>query len=215
MNEAHQPHADFTQKQIVDLTALAARSVREVDPAAVRIVNVNWPTGDYVVAPEVKPYVTAGKAQTPFQYLKALERAGVDYDVIGIQMYYPALDIMEISRLLDRFARLGKPIHITEVGASSATGIDKSSAFERDDLSVSLGEWHRPWDAATQADWVEQLYTVAYSKYAIEAISHWDMVDSFWPFGGLLDRDFEPKESYRRLKTLLARWGFAARATTR
>ena len=73
-----------------------------------------------------------------------------------------------------------------------------------------LGQWHQPWDEDTQADWVEQLYTIAYAHPAVSAISWWDLSDldgAAWPFGGLLRHDFTPKKSYTRLQALLRSWG--------
>jgi endo-1,4-beta-xylanase len=211
INEPHLPNQHYTQEQIVELTRIAAEATKQANPAATRIVNINWPTGDYVVAPPARPLVAKGMAQTPYQYFKALQVAKVDYDIIGIQMYYWGLDMMEISRLLDRFAQFEKPIHITEIGISSAPGVDKRSLFNKQDLSVLLGEWHRPWDEAVQADWLEQFYTIAYSKPAVQAISWWEFSDhegSGWPFGGLLQKNFTPKKSYARLQNLRKAWGF-------
>ncbi|HZG38823.1 MAG TPA: 1,4-beta-xylanase, partial [Nodosilinea sp.] len=60
-----------------------------------------------------------------------------------------------------------------------------------------------------QADWVEQIYTLAYSKPQIEAVTWWDFSDqaTFWPFGGLLNRDNQPKAAYYRLQGLKQAWG--------
>lgn len=210
INEPHTPNQYYAQAQIVELTRIVADATKAADPAATRVVNINLPTGDYVVAPQVGPMVAKGMTQTPYQFLKALQDAGIEYDVIGIQMYYWGLDMMELSRLLDRYARFGKPMHISEIGISSATGVDKRSMFDKQDFSTLLGEWHRPWDENTQADWIEQFYTIAYAKPAVTAISWWEFADhdgSGWPFGGLLRRDFTPKESYLRLQNLLKSWG--------
>jgi GH35 family endo-1,4-beta-xylanase len=213
INEAHQPNQQYTQKEIVELTRQVALAAKQADPSATRVVNVNWPTGDYVVIPKLRSFFDRGMVQSTYQYLKALEAAGVDYDAIGIQVYYPSLDMMEISRLLDRYARFGKPIHISEIGVSSAAGRDPRSYFKDNDFSALLGEWHGPWSEDVQADWVEQFYTIAYSKPAIAAISWWDFPDAFWPYGGLLRRDLTPKKSYYRLKDLLSSWGFSGAST--
>lgn len=44
-----------------------------------------------------------------------------------MQFYYPDQDMFEINRMLDRFGQLGKPIHITELGVSSATTRDEEA----------------------------------------------------------------------------------------
>ena len=72
--------------------------------------------------------------------------------------------------------------------------------------------WHGPWSETTQADWMEAVYTLCYSKQHYQAITWWDFSDHkghFWPFGGMLNADLTPKESYRRLLKLQKDWGVA------
>jgi GH35 family endo-1,4-beta-xylanase len=115
--------------------------------------------------------------------------------------------MFEINRLLDRFSQLGKPIHITELGVSSATKRDDKAYLQQPE-----GLWHQPWSEAVQADWIEQFYTLCYSKPYIHAISWWDFADqgNFWPHGGLLKANLSPKKSYYRLKALIDQWRHGA-----
>jgi GH35 family endo-1,4-beta-xylanase len=142
--------------------------------------------------------------QSPYQYVKDCLAADIPFEVIGLQLYYPDQDMFEIDRMLDRFTQFGKPIHITEMATSSNIGVDEDSL-----LGESRGLWHAPWNETIQADWVEQIYTLAYSKPEIEAITWWDLSDksTFWPFGGLLDEDNQPKRAYYRLQALKHAWG--------
>jgi endo-1,4-beta-xylanase len=202
MNEAHgAPWANelkFSPQQFLEITQMAAQAARQGNPNVVRILNCCCAWGETVA-------YYAPPQRSPFQYLKACIANKIPFEVIGLQLYYPDQDLFEIDRLLDRFSILGKPIHITELGVSSATGIDEQSL-----LKDAQGLWHAPWSQAIQADWIEQFYTICYSKPAIEAISWWDFTDSgcFWPFGGLLDRNMQPKEAFYRLKDLLAQWRY-------
>jgi len=69
--------------------------------------------------------------------------------------------------------------------------------------------WHRPWDQELQADWLEGLYTLAYSKPWIEAVNWYDFVDpfSFIKNGGLLESpQGEKKAAFERLMKLQDRW---------
>ena len=142
--------------------------------------------------------------RSPLSYLRACLASQIEFEVIGLQFYYPDQDMFECDRTLDRFAALGKPIHITEMAVSSHTGIDENSQ-----LGEALGLWHAPWSEAIQADWVEQIYTLAYSKPEITAATWWDFSDqsTFWPFGGLLNRHHQPKAAYYRLQGLKTAWG--------
>ncbi|MDO8495159.1 MAG: endo-1,4-beta-xylanase [bacterium] len=210
INEASNPNWG-TQKDMVELTRLANNTTKEADPQAVRVVNINNPTGNLVGVPMFSKFVKENKLQTAFQYMKEVQKAGIDYDITGIQIYYDSLDLMEYSRLLDRYAALGKPIHISEVGVSSAPGVDKQSQyFQNASANAALGQWHGPWSEKIQADWIEQFYTMAYAKPYIKAITWLDLSDDFWPYAGLLHRDGTPKEGYTRLKNLLQSWGFAS-----
>jgi GH35 family endo-1,4-beta-xylanase len=186
----------YDQAQFLDLTRLACDAAKEGYPAVQRVINscCLWARNVAIYGPPQR---------SPLSYLKACLAAGIDFEIIGLQLYYPDQDMFEIDRMLDRFTGLGKPIHITEMSVSSNTGIDEVSL-----MGEALGLWHAPWSEAVQADWVEQVYTLAYSKAAIEAVTWWDLSDQavFWPFGGLLNRQNQPKAAYYRLQGLKKAW---------
>ena len=113
---------------------------------------------------------------------------------------------MEIERMLDRFKALQRPLHISEISCNSAPGLDPGSMRPKD----LVPGWHGPWTETMQADWLEAIYTLCYSKPEFEAVGWWDIADyggHFWPNGGLLHKDFTPKESYGRLLALKQTWG--------
>ena len=122
-------------------------------------------------------------------------------------MYYPQQDLFEIDRMLERYTTFGKTLHITEIGCNSADGLDPASMRPND----RVPGWHGPWTEPMQADWLEGLYTLCYSKPEFEAVGWWDFADQgglFWPYGGLLRKDLTPKEGYLRLLKLKKEWGF-------
>ena len=200
INEAHGvPWAnalDYDREQFLDLTRLACNAVREGNRNLQRVVN-----GCCLWARQVALF--GSQFQSPFQYVKACIQANIPFEVIGLQLYYSHQDMFEIDRMLDRFSSLGKPIHITEMSTSSETGVDENSQ-----LGESRGLWHAPWSETVQADWVEAIYTLAYSKPTVEAVTWWDLSDTntFWPFGGLLNEANQPKQAYYRLQRLQQAW---------
>ncbi|QQE65019.1 hypothetical protein GFS31_17040 [Leptolyngbya sp. BL0902] len=204
INEAHHVpwsnDLNYSPEQLVELTRLACDTAREGHPTVQRIVNscCLWARNVAMYGPPQR---------SPLQYLRACLAANLDFEVIGLQLYYPDQDMFEIDRMLDRFTALGKPIHITEMAVSSSTGVDENSQ-----LGDARGLWHAPWSEAVQADWVESIYTLAYSKPEIEAATWWDFSDqgTFWPFGGLLRRNHQPKAAYYRLSALKTAWGLSA-----
>jgi len=218
VNEAHDlPGANafsFTQEEQLGLTEAAAKSVAKADPSAVRIVNCTALWAEYVAwSNGQRP------PMSPYRYLEELIERGVPFEVAGLQMYYPSRDMADISAVLDRYAKLGKPIHITELGTPSGRAESLPSLNPGAGSAVQPAMhpiehywqlvrppreewWHDRWNQAVQADWVEQFYLIAASKPAVEAITWWDLSDgcSFMPYGGLLDDMDEPKESYYRLE---------------
>jgi GH35 family endo-1,4-beta-xylanase len=209
INEAHDwgNELDFSQDQLLHMTRLAAETTKEANPNAIAIVNNCTPFGEYVSHGRTYFGEVKRPMRAPIEYLRACIDAGIDFDVVGVQLYYPGYDMLEISRLLDRFAQFGKPVHVTELGVSSDTRPDPSAHGKQ----PSAAYWHAPWSETVQADWIEQFYTLCYSKPYVEAITWWDFADKghFWPHGGFLRPDMTPKESYSRLKQLLASWGHA------
>jgi GH35 family endo-1,4-beta-xylanase len=208
INEAHDWANDFdyTPEQLVEMTRLACDVTREADPQAIRIVNSCCTWSEYVARGQSYSRPIPGPGRTVLQYVRDVISAGVSFEVIGVQMYYPAHDLFEIDRQLDRFCQLGKPVHITELGVSSSV-----EPSERDPITDVHWRrfWHgRPWSESEQADWIEAYYTMCYSKPEIEAITWWDFSDpAFIPHGGLVDENLRPKDGFRRLKKLIETWG--------
>jgi len=213
INEAHDwaNCYEYSHEQLLELTRAACDAAREADSDCVRIVNSCLVFGEYVAGGRAHQSKGARQLVTPYQYLQHLIRDGVDFEVVGLQLYYTGFDLFEHKRLFDRFARLGKPLHVTEVAVPSATGVDEGSHFKGPEAVPRMGVWHRPWDQELQAEWVEGFYTVCYGHPAVEAVTWWDFSDQpphFFPHGGFLDKNGAPKASYRRLRSLLAGWGF-------
>lgn len=204
INEAHDPvtanRLEFSQEQRLEMTALASEAVHDADPSAVRIVNVNRHFGYY------RGELEGRRALHPIEYLEEVARRGIDYEVLGIQMYHGGKghwvrDLYDHSTVMDEYSSIGKPIHITEVQTPSNTGAPGSGLPDSWSPGTA-GWWHRAWDPESQAEWAEAFYTIACSKPRIEAITWWNLSDrqTFWPFGGLLDESDRPKPSFDRLR---------------
>ncbi len=186
----------YSLDQLMELTDLACRTTKQGNPDATRVVNHCCLWAEDVAK-------SATPAISPHQFVQNCLAADISFEVIGIQLYYPHQDMFEVDRMLDRFAEFGKPVHVTELGVSSSTALDTGSQIQKPG-----GRWHAPWSQTVQADWVEQFYTLCFSKPHIAAVSWWDLSDigNFWPHGGLVDDDMQPKEAYRRLQQLIQAW---------
>jgi endo-1,4-beta-xylanase len=219
INEAHDwaNGLSLTQEQEAEITRLACDSIREVDPVALVTVNHCQVDGAYAAEERAKEDSwwrgpRYDPVLTPLSYLDRLMEAGVDFDVVGLQMYFPSnigRDMMTISRYLDEYARFGKPLHITELGVSSGRR-DVPEELHGDELTRVRGQWHQPWCERVQADWAEWFYTLCYARPEVQAIVWWGLSDpAFIPGSGWLRRDGTPKEVYHRMRALLRGWGHA------
>jgi len=144
-------------------------------------------------------------------YYMQIERALLNHasiDIIGMQyhMFYPreeeeiCIDRMgnpnQLFTVLDQYAKLNKPIQITEVTIP---------AYSKDEE-----------DEEIQAELLKWLYSMWFSHEAIEAIIYWNMVDGYAAFapkgdmtvgenyyyGGLLRFDMSEKPAYKVIKDL-------------
>ncbi len=206
INEAHDKANlfHFSHAQIVELTREACRAAREGNPTIKRVINHCCLWAEY--ARGVKDNET--RRWSPYTYLRDCISGGTEFEIAGLQLYYPQQDLLEIDRMLDRFTNFKRPLHITELSCNSADGLDPASMRPK---SLVPG-WHGPWTETMQADWLEAIYTLCYSKPEFEAVGWWNVADfggHFWPYGGLLDKDLSPKESWLRLKNLQHRWEVA------
>jgi endo-1,4-beta-xylanase len=183
----------YDRQQFLELTRIAAEASAKGYPQVKRIINHCCTWGENVAYG--KP-----PQDSPYRYLQRCIAAEIPFEIIGLQMYYPDRDLFEIDRNLEHFSKLNKPIHITELAVSSAATLDRNAQ-----LQEPRGLWHKPWSESIQADWVEQFYTICYSKPYIQAISWWDLADggNFWPHGGLVRADMQPKQAYYRLDRLI------------
>jgi endo-1,4-beta-xylanase len=198
---------NHTPEQITEIVRLACDKTKETNPKIVRVLNNCCPWAEYAARGRMAGMDATRPLRSPRKFLQEITDAGVEYEVLGIQIYFPQRDLSDIVRLLERLAVIGKPIAITEIGASSNLIAPTSTGA----ITGSKDEpyaWHRHWDEELQADWLEQVYTIYYSKPYINAINWYDFSD-FRPFiinGGLIREDSTPKRSHERLKRLLASW---------
>lgn len=205
MNEAHDWANCFelSHDQLIDLTRACCEALRESDPAAQSVVNICLPFAENVAGRYTCYGALPERLLSPLSYLRLLLCQNVPFDAVGIQLYFPARDMASVHRLLDVYASLGKPLHITEMGVPSGS---RAAASDWAQLSHSEGSWHGGWSERTQADWLEQFYTLASSHPAVTALTWWDFIEpSFCGNGAFLYEDETPKEMYFRLLTLKGR----------
>ncbi len=145
-------------------------------------------------------------------FLSAMEKEkGLDnIDIVGLQFYPgfhlnqdfgglqgPAYTPAALLDTVERYTRFGKDIHITEVSMPSSYGGDWFAGY-----------WRKPWDEATQADYAEAVYTLAFAHPKVHSVTWWDITDAKPSVltGGLLAANGAPKPAFERIKDLIAQW---------
>lgn len=189
-------HADnalaFSFEQIMELTRMAASVVRSAAPRAKLLLDLVQPWGEY--------YARNQQTIPPLLYADMVVQSGINFDGFGLQLLFGLQsdgfhfrDQLQISALIDRLANLGKPIHITALGAPSSGGADMAGAPGQE------------WQPETQGTWLENTIKMALSKPYVESVCLRDLIDSpdaAVPFGGLIDANGTPKPALAALGAL-------------
>jgi endo-1,4-beta-xylanase len=143
-----------------------------------------------------------------FKLLEDAKAAGVPFDGIGIQAHEPRTErfpLEQVQRVLDQYATLGKPLHITEF--TPASGGEPITGSHRQGV----------WNETAQAEYAERFYRVVFGHPATMAITWWDLCDqgAWLKGGGLLRNDLSPKTAYDMLWRLIQReWKTKAEGRT-
>jgi hypothetical protein len=199
----------LSHEQITELTRLINDVSKSVAPKVKTTINSCCLFGEYV---QMNQYSGGSKAKypqrTPWKWTRDLLDAGIDIDIVELQMYYPYRDLQDAILLTERFEVFNKPMHYSEVGVSGGA-TERSIKLDTYEFPKEPYLWHHYWDEETQADWMEQIYKLAYSKDYIKACNWFDFVDpfSYMENGGLLrSPEGEKKAAYNRLKKLQEEW---------
>ena len=182
----------------VELIKRAFDHARKANPTATLLLN------DFDVSPRYQ------------KLLRECLDAGVPIDVIGIQSHMHAQywGPQKAWEVCERFAKLGKPLHFTELTILS--GKDKT---DQDWMGHHPGWDSTPEGEKLQAERVAELYTVLFSHPSVEAITWWDFSDEgAWQGApaGLVRKDMSPKPAYDALMKLVkgAWWTREVKQTT-
>lgn len=204
---------NLTQKQQIEMTKLCVDAMHDADPSVHAVVNTCFMFGENAADGRTQWGPSWERNLVPYTSIQQLEELGTEYEAIGMQLYNPARDMLEIDKLFERFEVFNRRIHLTELGVPSFEQPIRPNTTPGDIYCLEYmyyGIWHeKQWNERLQADWVEQFYTICYSHPLIEAITMWSFSDpGYVPASGLFTDKYEPKESFFRLKELEKSWGF-------
>ncbi len=110
-------------------------------------------------------------------------------------------DIFEFSRLLDLYALINLPLHVTFALPSSA-GPDPQASGS---IQVESSQWPRPPDEAIQEEYAESWLKLAAAKPFVQSITWAQVSDAprhLYPHAGLFRPDQSPKPAFHTLRRL-------------
>lgn len=187
----------FAFEQLLDLTRMATSVVRKLAPQARVLVEITHPFGEY--------FARNQRSIPPAMYIDLLLQGGVSFDAFSVKLLMGQAvlgqwtrDLMQLSNLLDGYADLEKPVHVT-LGAPSEPVEDYMILHPEtpnQPLDANSGSWRRPWSTTVQAHWLEAMMQIALSKPFVESVAWRELMDHEameLPMSGLIDAEFQPK----------------------
>ncbi len=211
VNEVHDwaNELELNHEQSIELTKFACEVARSTNPDVRLLVNNCCPFADYVQRGKWHERKAKYPQRTPYQFTRQLVEAGVDFDIIGAQMYFTRRPYSDCVQLLERYEEFDQKLQLAEVGSPSMGVTQEFLDHDDTPWSAKPYEWRRHWDEELQADWLEYIFTYAYSKPNIETANWYDFVDpyGFLKNGGLLrSPKGEKKAAADRLLALKEKW---------
>jgi len=184
----------------IRITARVIQAARQADPAAQLCLGVDRPWAEWM---------SSSRFQLgPLHLCDYLIRSEVGLSCVSLEIapgysspgsHYR--DLFEFSRLLDLYALLNVPLHVTLV-APSADGHDPRA---ESGVEVEAWQWPEAPNEALQADWAARWAALAIAKPFVRSVS-WlqpgDAVPHLYPHGGLHRADGTPKPAFSRIQAL-------------
>lgn len=186
----------------VGMVRLAVETARAANPSATLLLNdVDLSAG----------YETL---------VEGVLEAGVRVDALGLQshMHQGWWGRERTLEVLDRFARYGLPLHLTETTLVSGE-LMPPHVEDLNDHVVGPGGWpSTPEGEDRQAEELEQHYRTVLSHPSVESVTYWGLGDrGAWLHApsGLVRPDGSPKPAYRALRRLVRDEWWLAPTTVR
>jgi endo-1,4-beta-xylanase len=186
------------RKGRVEMVRLAFETARAANPSARLVLN------DFDLSEDYEHLIE-----------ECLE-AGVQIDAIGLQthMHQGFRGEERVQRILERFARFGMPLQLTETTLLSGD-LMPADIIDLNDYIVE--SWpSTPEGEARQADEILRHYRTVVGHPAVESLTYWGITDAGSWLGapaGLLRADGSRKPAYDALRDLVrGEWWHAPRA---
>ena len=192
--------------QMVELTRLVIHVIRKLQPSAKVTIDLDQPFGEH----------TSRNAESvaPRLYAELVLDSGIHVDAFSLRLQMgdgqpgrDARDLLQIARIVDAFAELERPLHISAMGVPDAPAGDDDA-----------GRWRQPWTPEHQAAWLGHVMTICAANANVLSLCWQSLYDApegepepTMLRGGLVSARGEPKPALKRI-TEVAK---ALRARTR
>ena len=191
----------LTEQELMGLTYRLCEAARSIDPSIELVLGVSQPWGEYLMASE---------RTSPFIFADNLIRSGLNLAAIDLEVVMGTTgrgsycrDRLDLSRLLDLYALLGVPIHVTLGYPSSPSGDPEADP----EMRVGAGNWHGGFSPQIQADWAASFTSLALCKPYVQGVNWIHFSDGRphqFPHSGLLDHTGQPLPALDVLSELRA-----------
>ncbi|GIW87019.1 MAG: hypothetical protein KatS3mg108_1343 [Isosphaeraceae bacterium] len=184
---------DLSEEDQVRLTARLVQVARTVEPDARLIVDFDRPWGDWMASGEFQ--------LGPLHLADALARADLGLSGIGLEIVpgfvpwgSPLRELFEFSRLLDLYARIDLPLHISLAFPSHV-----AESPSRDLSRIDLRQWPSTPTPELQRDWTEHWLGLAVAKPFVHTVCWVEACDAaprLFPGCGLFRGDGSPQPAF-------------------
>jgi hypothetical protein len=192
----------LSEEEQIRLTAKLLQVARQADPSAHLVVDFDRPWAEWMAS---SPFQLG-----PLHLADSLARADLGLAGIGLEVApgYAGLgshlrDLFEFSRLLDLYALINLPLHVSIVLPSSSGPDAKADAAGQ----VDPDQWPGPVDEETQRAWAARWVSLAAAKPFVRSVT-WlqasDAAPHLFAHGGLFRPDQSAKPVVDWLRTFRA-----------
>lgn len=192
----------LNEEEQIRLTARVLQVARSVDPQAQLVIDFERPWAGWLSS---SPFQLG-----PLHLADSLARAELGLSGVGVEIalgYGPPgshlHDLLDASRLLDQYALVNLPLHVSFAIPSSGAPDPKADAA----VSLEAGAWPTSPTESLQYEWASKWIALAAAKPFVRAI-HWaqpgDGFPHLFPNAGLFRADNTPKPIVEWLRTFRA-----------
>ena len=184
---------DLSTDEMVNLVRSTALCIREGGRGRRVVVEIDQPWSEHLC--------DGPSGIDPLQFVDHVQQRGVRLDAVGLRIRMgdghsgrSVRDLMEISRMVDRYFLLDVPILISRLGVPDQAELDGGRWRERD------------WNPETQAKWAARAVLLLIAKRHVQSVIWTDLIDNPQtcpPGGGLMQADGTAKMVLNRLQSLV------------